>query len=143
MEDVTIKAIVIGVNIFVTLTILTIIIIMFSQMGQIYGIVATTDNSISSTFDNVYAMYDGRTMTGLGLLNTVKKYEGNTKPKVVVAYPGHATVKEHVLNNGTIRESVYLKQLMEIDSSYHYETKYNVSVDMIDEITAVIIFEEK
>lgn len=143
MDDITTKAIVIGVNIFVTMAILTIIIIMFSQMGEIYGIVSTTDNSIASTFDSVYAMYNGRTMTGLGLLNTVKKYETDKEQDVIISYPGSATVKDYINKNGNIRESVYLKSLMEANVSYHYETKYNVLVETVNETTIVITFVQK
>lgn len=125
-----------------SILIFSLLVITFSQMQKIYGLVATTDNSISSTFNNIYDMYNGRTMTGLGLLNTVKKYEEARTEKIVVAYPGSDTIKEHISKNGNIRESVYLKSLMEDSGQYKYETKYNVTVDVTNDNTTIISFVE-
>lgn len=141
MDEITTRVVVIGVAIFVTLSIVTIVIVMFFQMQEIYGIVATTDTSIYSTFDNVYSMYNGRTMTGLGLLNTIKKYEDKSQQKVLIKYPGSAEVKKYIEDTGS-REVVYLKSLMEIGKQYKYETKYNVTVMTSQQGEVTIIFDE-
>lgn len=141
MENITTRAVVIAVNIFVTISIVTIVIVMFFQMQDIYGIVATTDTSIYNAFDNVYSMYNGRTMTGLGLLNTIKKYEDKTQENILIKYPGSAEIKKHIEDtNG--REAVYLKSLMEIGKEYKYETKYNVTVVTSEQGQITIIFNE-
>lgn len=148
MDDITTRAIVIGVSVFVTLTIVTLVITMFFQMQEIYGIVATTDTSIYSAFDDIYAMYYGRTMSGLGLLNTIKRYEDRTDIDVVVVYPGSTKIKQHVESSNAsntsktpLRESVYLKSLMEQNKEYKYETKYYVTVEGSVNTQIKIIFQ--
>ncbi len=131
MEDITTRVIVIAVNIFVTIAIVSLVIIMFFQMQDIYGVVAKTNTSIYERFNNVYSMYNGRTMTGLGLLNTIKKYESKTDQNITVSYPGSGEVKDYALKNN-IRESVHLKSLMENEDGYKYENKYNVTVETSD-----------
>jgi len=140
VDNITTRAIVIAVNVFITIAIVSIVIIMFFQMQEIYGVVAKTDNSIYSTFDNVYSMYNGRTMSGLGLLNTIKKYEDKTEENIVINYPGSDSIKEYVSVNN-IRESVYLKSLMEDNIGYRYEDKYNVTVDTAQQgLVTLIVF---
>ena len=56
MEDISTKTIVIAVNIFVTIGIVSIVVIMFFQMQDIYGVVYSTDNAISGQFDDLYTM---------------------------------------------------------------------------------------
>jgi len=140
VDNITTRAIVIAVNVFITIAIVSIVIIMFFQKKEIYGVVAKTDNSIYSTFDNVYSMYNGRTMSGLGLLNTIKKYEDKTEENIVINYPGSDSIKEYVSVNN-IRESVYLKSLMEDNIGYRYEDKYNVTVDTAQQgLVTLIVF---
>ena len=139
MDDITTRTVVIAVGLFVTMMIVSLVIIMFSQMQEIYGVVSKTDTSIYSTFDNVYSMYNGRTMTGLGLLNTIKKYEDKINENIVVNYPGSYNIKDYVSKNN-IREAVYLKSLMEENIAYKYETKYNVTVETSAEGQVTIVF---
>lgn len=141
MDDITTRTIVIAVNIFITLAIVSVVIMMFFQMQDIYGIVAKIDTSIYTTFDNVYSMYNGRTMSGLGLLNTIKKYEDKTYQDITISYPGSNDIKEHVTSNH-IREATYLKSLMETNSGYTYEKKYNVTVETSDDGQVTIKFDE-
>lgn len=139
MDDITTRAIVIGVNIFVTLAIVSIIIVMFFQMMQIYGTVRDTDTSIYTTFNNITSMYSGRTMNGLGLLNTIKKYENKTDENIIIIYPGSNDIKEYVSNNN-LREASYLKSLMESNKDYSFEKKYDVVVEEIEQDKIAIIF---
>ena len=135
MDDLGVRAVVIGVNIFVTLTIISLVIIMFFQMGEIYGMVANTDTSIYNKFDDVYSMYNGKVESGIGLLNTLKKFEENPDKYIIIEYPGCVDVRMYVASN-QIREAVYLKSLMsgkeinpKILIKYKYEDRYNVTVD--------------
>ena len=81
---------------------------MFSQMGEIYGVVANTDTSISSKFDDIYSMYHGRTETGVGLLNTIKQFEQDKEYDVVINYPNSNEIrifsKKECLNYETFRD---------------------------------------
>ncbi len=141
MDDVATRAVVIGVNIFVTITIVTLVIVMFFQMGEIYGTVANTDTSIYSKFDDVYSMYHGKVESGIGLLNALKKQEDNNDTKVIITYDNADIVRQRLdAYNKTKtaeeqkRESVYLKELMtgkqKISTvNYKYEDRYNVTVE--------------
>lgn len=140
MDDITTRAVIIGVNIFVTITIVSLVIIMFFQMGDIYGIVASTDTSIYNKFDDVYSMYHGKVESGIGLLNALKKQEESGDKYVIIEYNNADIVRRQLSNfnkgkpvDNQKRESVYLKELMTgkqriVNLSYRYEDKYNVTV---------------
>jgi len=145
VDDIPVRAIVIGVNIFVTITIVSLLIIMFSQMGDIYGVVINTDTAISSRFDDIYSMYHGRTETGVGLLNTIKTFEEENEQNVVIKYPGSESIRNYLSNYNQAkdeehqkRESQYLKELIESKSRdygsvYRYEDRYSVTVSESDD----------
>lgn len=144
MDDITTRAIVIAVNVFVTIAIVSLIIVMFFQMKEIYGVVVTTDTSIYNKFDDVYSMYHGKVETGIGLLNTLKKYEDNNDTQVIITYPNSANIRDEIKNK--IREASYLKDLMQNNKEYkgikyRYEDKYNVTVSDEENGTVIINFE--
>ena len=141
MDEIGVRAVIIGVNIFVTVIIITLLVFMFFQMGEIYGLVATTDTSIYNRFDDIYSIYHGKIETGIGLLNTIKKFEENPDSNIVIEYPDCENVrmaKAGIIDETTneqIRESVYLKKLMlglrhpNIFTIFKYEDKYSISVE--------------
>lgn len=153
MDDLGVRTVIIGVNIFITLTIVSIVIIMFLQMGEIYGLVANTDTSIYNKFDDIYSIYDGKVESGIGLLNTIKKFEENPDTYIVIEYPDSQNIRiaaagiKDPASNNQMRESVYLKKLMlgeltnpNISTKYKYEDRYNVTVEQRDNGILVIRF---
>ena len=157
MDDITTRAIIIGVNIFVTITIVSLVIIMFSQMGDIYGVVANTDTSIASRFDDIYSMYNGRTETGVGLLNTIKQFEEDNEYLVVIKYPKSNEIRTYLEDynkskneENKKREAEYLKELIQNEKKaielygrkYRYEDKYNVTVSESENGILEINFDE-
>ena len=131
MDDITTRTIVIGVNIFVTIAIVSIIIVMFFQMQDIYKVVSSTDTSIYNRFDDIYSKYNGKTVTGVGLLNALKSYETNTEMTVKIYYTDREIIEKKLTDGG--REVLVLKQEMENYKSgkkayFKYEDKYNVTV---------------
>ena len=121
----------------IDLAVVSLIIIMFFQMKQIYGIVGTTDTSIYNKFDDVHSMYDGKVESGIGLLNVIKKYEDTPVSGVIIEYPNATSIRDYLevynlnLPKGQQkRESTYLKELMldPKNNTYKYEYKYNVTV---------------
>lgn len=146
MDDITTRAIIIAVNIFVTIIIITLLTTMFFQMQDIYGVVIQTDTSIYNKFDDVYSMYNGKVETGIGLLNTLKKYEEYPDSQVIIKYPDESIIREYIegfnlyeTEDRQIREVVYLKELMKAEEvhsqdekrgthKFRYENKYNVTV---------------
>ena len=152
MDDITTRTVVIGVGIIVTLTIVSLLIIMFFQMSDIYGVVLKTDTSIAGRFNDVYSMYDGKVTTGIGLLNAIKKYEDNPDHYLVIKYPKSDELRQEIkaYNTGRSesdqkREATELKKLMEQNAQYNgevfrYENKYNVTVSEKTDGTLIIDF---
>ena len=146
MSDTTTRTIVIAVNILVTIVIVSLIIGMFGKMKEIYGIARETDNSISNSFDSVYEMYNGKKENGLGLLNTIKKYEDDPKANIRIVYPGCESVRSLAKDEGK-REAIILKNAMEGTekrvTGYSYEKQYRVSVieDSTSEASYIINFQ--
>ena len=146
MSDTTTRTVVIAVNILVTIVIVSLIFGMFTKMKEIYGLAKETDNSISTSFDSIYETYNGKKENGLGLLNTIKKYEDDPKANIKIVYPGCEAVR-NLANDEGKREAVILKNAMEgIEtrlSGYSYEKKYNVRVveDQSQEAMYIITFE--
>lgn len=150
MDDISTRTIIIAVNVFVTIAIVSILIMMFADMREAYGAVANIDTSIYNKFDDIYSMYNGKKVTGIGLLNTIKKYEDQEDVKII--YPESERIQQTVANSkiGTleedhIREVEYVKNFMEKSQTYEserfrYENIYNVRVEeTLDTVT--IIFE--
>ena len=125
---------------------------MFSQMGEIYGVVANTDTSIASRFDDIYSMYHGRTETGIGLLNTIKAFEEDNNQDVVIMYPGALNIRSYLEDYNHARdekeqkrEVEYLKELIEKQDTkygavYRYEDRYNVTVSEREDGKLIINF---
>jgi len=130
MDDITTRTIIIAVNIFITIAIVSLVTITFFQMKEIYGVVATTDTSIYNKFDDIYSMYHGKEETGIGLLNALKKYEDSKEQKVIITYNGYQEVRNELKENE--REVVKLKELMKQGKDYNFEDRYNVTVSEID-----------
>lgn len=140
MDEISTRAVVIGVNIFVTIAIITILVTMFFQMTEIYGVVNRVDTSIHEMFDDVYSMYDGKVETGIGLLNAIKKYEDNNDTTIQIKYPKSQELRNEIekynktaIDSNKKREATELKKLMEQNKTYkgemfRYENKYNVIV---------------
>ena len=137
MDDITSRTVVIAVGIFVTLMIITMLILTFTKMKDIYGTVSTTNTSIYEKFDDIYSMYNGKEENGLGLVNTIKKYESDTENKIIVNYPNKEAIVEKALSRG-LRESEYLKSVMEKNENgeqekingieLRYQDKYRINV---------------
>lgn len=126
MEWISARSIYIGVGIFVTLAIVSGVVLSFNKMGDIYGQVAKTEISIKDQFDNVYAMYNGAKLNGVDLLNTLKKYEDDKN--VNVEYPEHKVVKNKAKDESK-REVEILQELMEAKKTgFSYEKKYTATV---------------
>lgn len=140
MDDITTRTIVIAVNIFVTIIIISLLVTMFFQMKNIYGAVASTDTSIYNKFNEVYSMYNGKVETGMGLLNTLKKYEEETETDIIITYDGYENIRDMCEKNGK-REVDELKKLMEKGTNYKFEDKYNVAVSNLEDGTIIIDFD--
>lgn len=140
MDDMATRAIIIGVNIFVTITIVTLILMMFNELGGVYGLVKNTETSISSRFSDIYSVYNGKSESGLGLLNTLKKFEDEGVTPIVIIYPSSTEIKEYITNynigrkeENKITESRYLKIMMEKSklSAENFKNQYGENYDTL------------
>lgn len=132
MDDITTRTFIIAVNIFVTIAIVSIIVVMFFQIQNIYKVVASTDTSIYNRFDDIYSKYNGKTVTGIGLLNTLKSFEESSeKEYVTIDYTDSANIRKNLTKD--TREVDLLKGQMEDNKDnpkgiFKYENRYNVTV---------------
>lgn len=112
MEDVSPKVLIFAVSLFITLIIVALVVSIFSKVKDIYSMTKNTDNSIHASFDNIYQTYDGKKLNGMGLLNTVKKFEEENDVVSEVRYPGYTNVRATANSSGK-REVVVLKECFE------------------------------
>ena len=85
MEEIGVKTIVIAVSIFITLIILTILILEFSHISEIYKNVGETNVSFEAKFDELDKFRDSNnTFTSLDVINYIKKYEEDKSVQVCV-----------------------------------------------------------
>lgn len=119
MDYITSRVFVIGVGIFMTLAIVTGVILVLSQVNEVYNAVENTNTSIIAEYDNIYSQYGESTLNTVGLLNTLRKYEEESDIHVLATFNNseEATAQsitdvEQKIQNGTIG----------------YETLFNVSV---------------
>lgn len=76
MDEITSKALTIGVAVFITIAITSGLLIVIDQIKGIYGQVYETDISLQSSFSEFDA-YDNVQKTGIDVINTIKKYEND------------------------------------------------------------------
>ena len=141
MEDVSPKVLVFAVSLFVTMVIVSLVVVTFGKIKEIYSMTKNTDNSIHASFENVYQTYDGKKLNGMGLLNTVKKFEEENEYVSEVRYPSYAAIRTEA-NNNHKREVTVLKEYFEKRKTkgghtFKYETMYTAQVKEVDGKTII------
>lgn len=128
MEWISSKAVYIGVGIFVTIAIVSGVIMSFTKVGEIYGQVQSLNISIKDELDNIYSKYSGAKLNGVDLLNVIKKYEQDDD--IEVWYPERNEIlKSSEYISHTKREVVILGEYMESGTNgFSYEKEYTVNV---------------
>ncbi len=114
------KAITLGVGILVTLMITSSIVLLFSQMGDIYSQVGSTNTNINTKF-NEYTAYDNTNLTGLEMINCANKYYNDRF--VVIELNGRQ------LNN--VDGLVFLEESV-TNGSIKYEEKYLAIKEIVE-----------
>lgn len=123
MENSTNKAIVIAVGIFVTVAITSGILFSINEMKNIYSQVYETDTSITSRFSEFDA-FDGTVVTGVDVINAVKKYGNKVKFNGYIEIPDGKTASE--------------SEKMEF-----YKFKFKSTLEVKDDENFTITFEKK
>ena len=131
MDYITSKVFVIAVGIFVTLSIVTMAMLGFSKLGEIFNVVENTDISIRNQYDNMYSMYAGAELNTVRLLNTLRKYEEDDSVKIQVKGVNTYIINIDDDNTDSIQNKTDMINHIEdqiLAESVHYETLYDVSV---------------
>ena len=123
MDEISTRAIIIGVSIFVTLIIVTVIIFEFSQIQKVYKVTAETDITFEERLDEFDKYRDSNNdLTGIDLRNTVAKYNDDETVEVCV--------QEETLKCSDI----------EVDAS-DYNRKYSSRLEEINNKYRIIFIE--
>lgn len=102
MDEISNKALLIGVGLFITIIITSGVFYVLSQMKDIYSQVYETNISLQDMFSE-YDQYDNTNKTGIDLYNTVKKYRNNS---LVIIKVGNAVQdKETFISNNSSEDS--------------------------------------
>ncbi len=141
MDDTSTRAINFAVALIVTLVVVTLVVASFSKIKEVYKLTKNTDISLHGRFENIYQTYDGKELNGMGLLNTIKKFEDATDLVESITYPSSSTVKATAQAQGK-RESTllkeYLKQNKKVGThTFTFSNKYKVEVKEVSGKTVI------
>ncbi len=126
------RAIMIAVGLFVTVIIISGIMVIFSQMQEVYKNVNSTDTSIVGKFGK-YASYDNTTITGLEMINCANKYY---KDRNVIVMYGNIQLNTQdgidYLNNEYENENIkyeylYSSTIEDVEIDGIYKTQINLT----------------
>ena len=125
MDEISTRYIIIAVGIFITLIVFTSIMLVINNVGDVFSIVNKTNISIQSRIDSIENMYDGITTNGVGLVNTIAKYENDDNIKI--EYPHIDDIENDAGSDNIL---LYLrKKLDEGTLSYwEYQSIFSASV---------------
>lgn len=132
MDEISNKAISIGVAIFITIAIVSGVFYVINQMKVIYGQVYETDISIQSRFSE-FDGYENTEKSGIEVLNAIKKYLNNSFVKVYIGNEemtkDSAFYKNYVSKIGQNDYTNYLSTLGEevYSSSIFYDEALGVT----------------
>ena len=121
MDEIASKAIIIGVSIFVTLIIITVLIFEFTQIKDIYRVTAETDVTFEAKLNEFDKYRDSNNyFNGLDVKNTIEKYKNDDTVDVCIKLGEETTCNDYVCedigginkcrNTIIIPESDYTKQ---------------------------------
>lgn len=83
MDEISNKALLIGVGLFVTIIITSGVLYTLGEMKEIYSQVYETNISLQDMFSE-YDEYDNTLKTGIDILNTAKKYKDNNLVQIFI-----------------------------------------------------------
>lgn len=131
MDNITNKAIIIAVGIFVTIAITSGILTSINEMKNIYQKVYETDTSITSRFSE-FDKYDGTEVTGIEFANAVKKYNRDDNNY------SNVHVKNDINCDDINVSEIWDDNKIKADKVY---TKYKSIVEYKDNDEVIIVFE--
>ena len=119
MDEIASKAIIIGVSIFVTLIIVTVLVFEFTQIRDVYRITAETNITFEDKLDEFDKYRDSNNyFNGLDVKNTIEKYRNDKTVDVCLEHDETFTCNDAF----TVDESEYNKEyksyMMEEESKF-------------------------
>lgn len=102
MDEISNRALLIGMGVFVTIIITSGVFYALNQMKVVYSQVYETNISLQDMFGE-YEEYDNTTKTGIDILNTMKKYRNDSL--VTITIDGSEQNKETYITNHSTEES--------------------------------------
>lgn len=97
MDEISTKAVIIGVSIFVTVVVITVLVLEFTQIKGLYKITAETNVSFEDRLDEFDKYRDSTNIfSGLDVVNTVGKYK---KDDAVQVYISDGSTKTFIENS--------------------------------------------
>lgn len=133
----------VSVAILVTLSIAAAAFAVFSQVGDIIATLSSQEMTLKEIFDEVHEQYDGQTLNGVDLINTLRRYRYiDLSNLVIVTFDNSNLVKNALgdeapydIADGVSQEEIttaidYVAEEMEtlISTNFKYENKYIVTV---------------
>ena len=94
MSEMSNKALIIAVSLFITISITSSILLIMSHFKDIYAEVEKTDINIGNRFTE-FDKYDNTTLTGLDVKNTIKKYQNNSLVTIDGAVNKKSTISKN------------------------------------------------
>lgn len=100
MDELATKAIIIGVSIFVTLVIVTVLIFEFTQIQSLYKTTAETNVTFESKLDEFNKYKDSTNyFNGLDVKNTIEKYRGDATVEICLTVGGTTNCSDsHIID---------------------------------------------
>lgn len=131
MDEISTRYIIMAVGIYITLIVLTSVIFVANNVGDVFSVSNRTNISIQSRIDSIENMYDGATLNGVDLVNAITRYEEDDA--VTVDYPNRTTNIEPDAAGAGVSVSEYLKSQLAAGTLgyWNYDTTFNVSVTKI------------
>jgi len=139
MDEIASKAVIIGVSIFVTLLIVTVLIFEFTQIKDLYRASAETDITFEARLDEFDKYRDSNNIFyGLDVRNTIEKYKNDPTVKVCINVGGVETCNEPVCEE---KGGVRICNSTLVINEQDYNKKYKPSFKE-DGTIFKIVFEE-
>ena len=114
MDEIGTKAIIIGVSIFVTLLILTVIILEYEQIQNLYRFAGEADISFEQKLDEFDKYRDSNNQfTGLDVRNTLKKYSADKSVSVCISNGAGEICDDGINVDGLDYKEKYMASLVE------------------------------
>lgn len=119
MDEIATKAIIIGVSIFVTLIIVTVLVFEFTQIRNLYKVTAETDITFEERLDEFDKYRDSNNyFNGLDVNNTIKKYKKDPTVDVCITEEDVENCSDDLIISTENYKKKYIVNMTEDNAKY-------------------------